>query len=362
VLTNEEIKHYAKYGFHNSGQIDQFLKSDGDPYVLRPFKDLGRSWVAVNNAPPGAPPKEEVFMTNTPALLTRYDWELVDREVNWNTKDELVFANMVFARNPVNIPNGYSKLSIQHTNGDYDADAIVSMDPGRRSERSKPVADKVSLPLPVVHSDNNWGSRELAVSRTGQMPLDLVGFRAAGRKIGEVIEGMFLGTTASYADMGGTIYGLTNFPQRTTYTTMTAPTAGGYAPVNTIDQLLAMIQAALVNKFSGPFVLLHSRDWMLHLGKDYSAQYPGVTLRDRIRGIGPVISDMVMVPQLPAFTMILVQMTSDVIEGLNGMDVITVQWTTEGGMNIHFKTMCIKVPRLRYNYAGFAGLVHGTTS
>jgi len=56
----------------------------------------------------------------------------------------------------------------------------------------------------------------------------------------------------------------------------------------------------------------------------------------------------------------LVQMTSDVVREVMGMDIVTLQWETQGGMQINFKTMAIMVPQLRADINGRTGIVYGT--
>lgn len=43
-----------------------------------------------------------------------------------------------------------------------------------------------------------------------------------------------------------------------------------------------------------------------------------------------------------------------------GMDIQTLQWASEGGMEINFKVMGMIVPQVRYDYYENIGLVHGT--
>jgi hypothetical protein len=56
----------------------------------------------------------------------------------------------------------------------------------------------------------------------------------------------------------------------------------------------------------------------------------------------------------------MVQMTSDVIQAINGMDITTLQWETVGGMQLHFKVMCIQVPQMFSDIDGNCGICHGT--
>jgi len=51
-------------------------------------------------------------------------------------------------------------------------------------------------------------------------------------------------------------------------------------------------------------------------------------------------------------------MTTDVVRLVDGMDITTVQWSTDGGMLLHFKTMAIIVPQLRSDINDRTGIVY----
>jgi hypothetical protein len=341
----------------NTSLAERLMASGLDPTILRPFQHDNRSWITVNVGT-AAKPEYKTIITNAPAILRREDWLVVDKTVQMQAKKPLVFANDVFAANTVTIPNAMGKLAIQHTLGDGDADAIVSMDPIRTSERSKPVFDAVHLPLPVTHSDNNFSLREVLVSRNGGMALDTNGIARASRKCGEVTEEMFLGTTDPYTFGGGTIYGALNFPQRMTVT-ITSPENGSWTPALLNSQLVYLMKLLADDEYPGPYNVYVSREWVPHLNLDYSAQYPNLTVRSRLLQ-NEGISSIKTVPYLTGFRLLMIQMTSDVIEGINGMDFVPVQWTEKGGMELFLKIMGIKIPRLRYDYNGNTGIIDAT--
>lgn len=340
----------------------RLINSNMDPGVLRPWLGPdGRSYITVNNGyDDSGKPKYRNLVTNTPALLRREDWLAIDRAVSWQSKQRLQFWKDLYAEVPRNIPNGMGTLALGRTVGDGDADAIVSMDPVRRSERSRPVLDFIHIPLPVTHSDGSFTAREIAVSRRGGVPLDTTNIGLAARKIGEVIEQMALGTSASYSFAGGTIYGATNFPGRLTMT-FTSPEGGGYAFTTLITELLTAIQALENNRFFGPYNLYHSNAWSMHFDRDYSSAYPGVTVGDRVKKITK-IKKVQNLDYLTGFQLLLIQMTPDVVQAINGMDFTTVQWEEHGGMELNFKVMAIQVPDFKTDFSGKTGILHGTAT
>jgi hypothetical protein len=65
-----------------------------------------------------------------------------------------------------------------------------------------------------------------------------------------------------------------------------------------------------------------------------------------------------VIDKLPADTVLLVEMTSDVVRWVNGMNLQNVEWSTEGGMISHYKVMTIQVPQVRADQEGQSGVVH----
>jgi hypothetical protein len=175
-----------------------------------------------------------------------------------------------------------------------------------------------------------------------------------------------------------TVYGLINFPARLVKSNLNVPTGSNAA--STLSDVLAMRQSLINNKFYGPFMAYHSNDWDTYLDNDYILTGGNVatqTLRDRLRAIEGIQDvrrlDFLFGSQpssttgpgtqvdasLVAYTMILVQMTPDVVQAVNGMDITTLQWESVGGMRLNFKVMAIQVPRLRADQYGNCGIMHG---
>jgi uncharacterized linocin/CFP29 family protein len=345
------------YKQQGSGDVaDRLLASGMDTGVLRPFVDgRGRNCVKVFNRAMG---KEEVQYTNAPATLRKDQWMQMDEAVLRAARPMLrVWGDIVGAGLTYNIPNGMSVTVLQHQTMTDAGNATLSMDGLRQAERDRPQFDIGNLPLPIVHGDFHFSLREIAVSQGQGMPLDTTMVEQTTRKCVEQIEKLTLGTTSSYTYGGGTVYGLTNFPARLTKT-LTNPTAVGWTPETLNNEVLDMIQAAQDVYFNGPYMVWYSPAWTKYLYADYSAAYPGVTTMDRLRR-----NDDVRIwrkaDYLSGYRILLVQMTSDVIQAVTGMRLRTLQWDSHGGMQKNFKVMGIMVPRLRSNSDGNTGIVDG---
>lgn len=298
---------------------------------------------------------------NANATLTKEEWKIIDDSVTLAAKERLTVVGDLRARGlTYNIANGMGKTFLETQRMGDITPATISMDPTRKSEQDRPEFDLIGLPLPVIHKDFQFNARQIAVSRNGGSPLDTTMAALAARRVAEEAEKLVLGTTGSFSYGGGTIYGLTNFPQRLTLS-LTDPTDSGWTPATLVNEILAMRKKSTDAYRFGPWVMYISPDWDIYLDADYSSQYPGVTLRQRIQQIAG-ISAIVPAVYLTGLQIIMVQATSDVIREVIGMDITTLQWQTDGGLVIHYKVMAIMVPQLRADINDSTGIVHGNVT
>ena len=172
--------------------------------------------------------------------------------------------------------------------------------------------------------------------------------------------------------------------------------------------MLTLRDQLKLNKFFGPYMLYHSNDWDKYMDNDYARAVVGATsiatsktLRQRLRDVEGIVDVRTVdflfgatyggstSPVPPTnqsattggplnlgytgpggegiatagnpFTFILVQMTPDVARAVNGMDITTIQWEKEGGLEVCFKVMAIQVPQLRADFYGNCGILTATT-
>lgn len=334
------------------------MKYGGDIRNMRPWmgKD-GRSYITQNNRITGKP--EPVLVRNNTALLRKDDWLVLDQAIIKAAKPRLkAVADLRNAGLQFTIPNGLGKTVLDTERQSDVNEATISMDGLRKSQNDRPVFDLQMLPLPIVHKDFSFSARQVMASRNGGSPLDTTMAELSARRVAEQVEGLLLGVLPSYAYGGGTIYGYTNFPDRLTKV-MTAPTATGWVAETTVKEVLAMKLQSQTAFHYGPWVLYTSLEWDKYLDDDYKPTYNATTLRQRLKMIED-ISDVRTLDYLPSGTMLLVQMTPDVARMIVGMEITTVQWETQGGMELNFKVMTINVPQLRSDFNHNTGIVHGS--
>ena len=318
-------------------------------------------------------------VTANAATLTKEAWQELSRRVQLAARDRLRLVEDLSMAVPLGGFDAYRKMTYEYQAMSDPGSAYVDMDALTDGTADTPQFITRSVPLPLTHSDFGYSDRELEVSRSGNMPFDMAMGEAAARRVGESLEdqaignvtGVTYGTQSSGAGAHtgtSTVYGLRTFAQRLTKTNFTAPSGGGWVPSTTVNELLTAIEQLRAQKFYGPFHLYHGTDWDQYLDRDYyhaitsGAVAPVRTLRERLSAIG----DITMIRRLDrlttTFTLFLLQMSSDVVQLINGMDTTVIQWQDKGGLAHRWKVMAIRVPLFRSDYSSQTGLLHGSTS
>lgn len=294
-------------------------------------------------------------LRNNDVLL--YDeWKDIDRAVLMAYQQRLVGVADLMSRGLVyNIGNGLGKTVLGYQDASDIEDAQMSMDGVTRGKKDRPEFDISYLPLPVTHADFSFSAREIEASRSGNMPLDTTMAELAARKVAEKIETTLFAGASTYTFGGGTIYGYLDEPNRNTVAITVNWDDSGNDP---LEDVLNMKQALIDDRCYGPYILYIPTNWETSIDYDLKAA-SDVSIRERILKISG-LQDVKVADKLTSDYPVMVQMTSDVIRMVNGMNVTTIQWETDGGMMVHFKVMAIQVPQTRHDQTGRCGIVVGT--
>lgn len=351
-----------------------------DPGLMRPYIDKrGNRCVTMNTA--RGPERRTIAELMQSGLyngvfnatsLRKQDWIELDRVVVRAARQRLRAWSDLAAANSYGGFNGMAKTLLEYETVSESGIALVDMDGMTEGRNDSPKFQLEGLPLPITHSDFFFSRRRLAASQNSGQPLDTIQAEQSARRVAEMVEktliGVETGITFGNATTNGysrapSVYGYTNFPGRTTKTDLTTPT--GTNPEAVMTDVLEMIELANSNNFYGPFILYHSTAYTRYLNDDYfrTGSTSAVrTLRERIESIEEISAVRRLDYLTSGYQLLLVQMTSDVARAINGMDISTIQWESQGGMRLNFKVMCILVPQVREDFNGNAGIVHGTTS
>lgn len=343
---------FANGGAFGQSVAKKLLQSDFDHNILRPYiANDGRSYHdrIVNG-------EKKTFIDND-GTLRKLEWELLDKAIIPAAKPRLKLVADLLQEVPYSLPNPMGTTTIQYQQQSDITEATLSLDGVRRSERDRPTFSLVNLPIPIIHKDFSYNIRELETSRRGGQPLDVVTAQLAARRVAEIAEQLAIGTI-SYSSGGDNVYGITNYPNRITYS-ITNPTGGGWTPANTIADVLAMQLASRNHYNFGPWKLYASLNFAQYLDRDVSGYYANKTLRTRLKEIEG-ITDIVTLDYLTGYQLVLVQMDANNIQMIKGSMPTMIQWEGSGGFEVFFKVFAILVPWLRSDKYGNCGIVHGS--
>lgn len=351
-----------------------------EPGILRPFKDSrGVPCCTIRNARTGKDERHTVASLAAQgifhpvfnaATLRRDEWIQFDRVVIKAARQRLRAWGDLASASSVAGFNGMAKTIYEYETMSDPGEAVVDMDGLTPGRNDYPKFQPEGVPLPITHSDFFISSRQLAMSRNGGTPLDTVGLEWASRRVAEMVEktligvetGIAYGSSANYSRTSQ-VYGYTNFPARITKTDLTTPT--GTNPEAIMTDILEMRDLLYADNHYGPFVLYHSTGYDRYLDDDYfrTGSTSAVrTVRERVAEIEGISAIRRLDYLTSGYQLVMVEMTSNVAQAINGMDITTVQWETKGGMQLNFKVMAIMVPLLRADFNGNTGIVHATTT
>ncbi len=294
----------------------------------------------------------------TNEILRKDEWVAFDEALievahtRLNGVGKLIERNLTF-----NIGNALGTTILEWESLSDFEPAELSMSGVTEGERDRVEFTLQSMPLPIIHKDFELNVRHLNASRSRGQSIDTVQVEQATRVVAETIEQLlFLGNTSKTV-LGGTIPGLLTETNRNTDTQAANwdTTATG---AQFIADILTQIGQLQADNMYGPYGLFVTYATFNRMSDDYKADSDKTTIQ-RILEI-PGIEFVEPVTDMTAANSALVQMTSDVVQEVIGLQPTLVQWETMGGMKAHFKVMAIMLPRVRSTSTLQSGIVHGS--
>lgn len=294
----------------------------------------------------------EALRTNN--VLRKDEWELFDTTVVQIAQERLIgVADLLNAGLRFDLANamGTTRLEWERM-GDMD-DAEISMSGLKEGENDRVIFDLASLPIPIIHKDFSINARALAASRNLGQSLDTTQAAAAARLVSERTENLLF-NGANVSGTNGNIYGYQTYPDRNTGSvTASWLTATGE---QILADVLSMIEDAIADNMYGPYVIYVPNAVLVKLGNDFKAN-SDKTILQRLKEV-PGISDIRPSSKMSTTSVLLIQMTSDVVDMVVGQQPVPIQWDSHGGMKMNFKVMTIMVPRIKSDQSGQCGIVH----
>ncbi len=244
--------------------------------------------------------------------------------------------------------------------------ALRTMTPKTREDRSVPDFKTRRIPVYATMEFFSFNIRELETSRRAGTPLDRDGIRSATLNVNEGVED----AAVNGADMvieGNSCPGLLNAPNANTqaYETNTAWDDAGKTGDEIQIDVRAMAKKLRDEKFRGPYTLYVNNDYMDVLNKPWT---DGTTTHERT--VLQALEDMRYgnanlrvreLDLLPDDRTALVQMTTDVVDIVDGDTPTSVSWSLDP-WNTMFAVIAAQIPRWKTNYNGESGVCLGDTT
>ena len=292
-------------------------------------------------------------------LLPYESWKEIDRVILMAYQQRLVGLADLLARNLVyNIPNGLGVTVLGYQDVSDAEAASMDMDGITGGRRDRPQVNTNYLPMPIIHADFSFNIRDLEAARRYGMPLDTTQAERAGRKCAEKAETVLFTGASTYTFGGGTIYGYLDEPYNEDVTLNAHWNDSAASGATILEDTRSLKQALINNRCFGPYMLYVPTNFETKLDDDYVAGYPK-TIRQRILEVEGIMGIKVA-DFLTSDYVVLVQLTSDVIRIVSGLPLTTLQWESQGGMQLNFKVMTIQVPQTRHDQDGRCGIAVGT--
>ncbi len=251
-----------------------------------------------------------------------------------------------------------------------------TMSPAARGETKLPIIKPNRLPIYLTTDQFEIDIRTLKTSQRVGTPLDVSIVKQCTRAVNEAIEDATInGATTldgqNLQDAGYTAPGLLNATGVNTQNLTAAAwttTPVGSTVFNEVMLMIGKLQAA--KKF-GPYRLYVGTQIGNSMDTDYNPNTANpITIRQRLLNINSLqaisVADLLPAGNNAAPSIgnkvVLLQMTSDVVDIVIGQQPTVIPWTSLDGFMIHNIVMAIIVPRVRSDYEGNSGICVGTTA
>jgi uncharacterized linocin/CFP29 family protein len=293
--------------------------------------------------------------TNTPSTLQYDEWKSIDDAVKMIATDRLSgISDLIGSGLTHNLGSVGQVVSLWDKESDM-TPAEANMTGESSSEGDNINFEYDQVPVPVISKNFKLNWRTLEASRKTGEALDVRSIQSATRLVAEKSEDMLFNGLSNISVNGAGLYGYTNHPSRNTVDMATQWTAvTDYQDI--VDDVQAMLSAARADKHFGPYVMYIPGEYEGTLDEDFKAN-SDKTLRQRLLQLSGLF-DIRISDRLANHNVVLVQMTSDVVDLAVAQGILPLEWSTDGGMTRQHKVLAVWAPRLKADYDGKMGLVH----
>lgn len=308
-----------------------------------------------------APDPIGMFRTLSP--LPKLAQELFDRKVVTVGLDRLaVVRTIIEAGLTVNLPNWLGIMSIYWESRGRSGRAQTTMVPKARGERQMPNLSPHNLPIPCTWDDFSLNIRVLAAAQRTGAPLETGMVADATRNVNETIEDTFINGGVTVEGM--TTPGLLGSPFLSPFTDTQSWSSVDHSGEDIVKDIELLVAKAEANRRFGPYVLFIPTAYNLKINlEDYKA-FSSDTIYTRLSTMtfGQGNLKIVVADQLPADTVVLVQLTDEIVDVIIGQQPTVISWSDGPGFERFFIVLACIVPRIKQDFNEKMGIIIGTPS
>jgi hypothetical protein len=314
------------------------------------------------------PPMNNARGLQVNSILRRDEWVVLDTDVISAAVQPLNVANLLIQNGLVGEIRDIGQVVAQYNRSGEMTAANTSMRMHASGEKDLVDFDLAGVPIPIIFKEYELDTRLLRTGRLMGNDLDTANAGAAARVVAEKVEDIVLNGDTSINLNGQTIYGLTNFPYRTTDTAANFGGGSWTTATNPPATVAGMISALQGKGFYGPYGIIAANaqfnaatfNWF----SDVAQQTPAERIRQMGQGsMNQQIKFFEPSAQLPSGTVVMFQLTKDVIElrRLAAMWPVTnIEWSTGDNSLNKFKVMTVMTILIKAAYGNKSGVVVAT--
>jgi len=323
----------------------RLIDNNMDVGALRPYIGQdGRSYMTVNG---------QVREFHGNALLRKDEWKYLDTTIVETARRELGVVNDLRAAGLSRNVGDLGTTIVEYERSGDLGPARVDMSGTTRGDEDTLAFDLAGVPLPITHKQFRLNLRRLLASRKMGQGLDVSQAALAARIVAQTLEDKVFNGVEGMSIDGRSVAGLLTHSDRNTGDLTAAWDASGAKPLQDVQAMIALSRKA---NYRGPYNLYVPDEYYTMLSDDYKAESDKTWL-ERILAL-PSINSVQATSAITGDDVVLVQMTSDVIELGEAQDITTVDWDEQGGFEAHFKVFAGIVPIIKSTYSGQSGVTH----
>lgn len=336
------------------------------PYIATSGRFKDQPVVAYNTGqidPKGMPVYGEKPI-HTNATLRKDEWIDLEDQVIESARERLVIVDDMRSAGLTYNVGGLGTIISEWETASEITDAEITMDGESTADKDNQEFGLEGVPVPVIQKPFSIGERMLMASRSRGAALDVTTGTEAARAVARVSENIVFNGWAKNVKSSTDryqVYGLTNFPNRATYTISDWSDDTNVTPEDIHTEILAMVQQMETEeRHFGPFNIYIPGAYAFRFRQDFK-EFSDKTLMERVTD-EDVINRVRVSDVLSEGNVIMVQMERTVLDLAVASDVTTVQWESGSGWTNHFQVFAAWAPRLKQSYDGYCGIMHASTA